>query len=461
MVILILVSLWLAFRRVAEILLGLGVLLLSGLCLLAVMSVAGWTWNLLNLMALPLMLGTGVDYGIFIQLALRRHGGDVALVRRSIGRALLLCGGTAIAGFGSLAWSGNVGMASLGKVCAVGIGANMLISIFLLPAWWRRLSVESRRSSVESPKSDPALDPRPSTLDSPPSTPSAFYRAGVWRFALALARVLPRPVVNVISVVVAGLYYRLHPRRREVVVRNLLPVTGGDRRAAGRLARALHRQFALKLADLWRFESGVAANAWFTAGTDWGILEDACRRGKGVLLLTPHLGNWELGGALLAQRGIKLIVLTQAEPGEGLTELRRDLRARWGIETIVIGSGGFDFVEVIKRLQGGATVALLIDRPPEQKAVTVELFGRPFRASIAAAELARVSGCALVGAVVVREPGGYAARILPEFKYQRADLGNHEARRRLTQEILRGFEPEIQRHPDQWFHFVPVWPEAG
>jgi predicted RND superfamily exporter protein len=41
-----------------------------------------------------------------------------------------------VAGFGSLAFSSNLGMAGLGKVCAVGIGANMLISVFLLPAWW-------------------------------------------------------------------------------------------------------------------------------------------------------------------------------------------------------------------------------------------------------------------------------------------------------------------------------------
>jgi len=136
MVVLVLASLWFAFRRPTEILLGGAVLLMSGVCLLAIMALAGWSWNLLNLMALPLILGTGVDYTIFMQLALRRHGMAQRIVRRSIGRALLLCGGTAMAGFGSLAWSSYPGMASLGKVCAVGIGANMLISVFLLPAWW-------------------------------------------------------------------------------------------------------------------------------------------------------------------------------------------------------------------------------------------------------------------------------------------------------------------------------------
>ena len=175
------------------------------------------------------------------------------------------------------------------------------------------------------------------------------------------------------------------------------------------------------------------------------------------VLLTPHLGNWELGGALLALRGLKLVVLTQAEPGPALTELRRQSRARWGIETFVVVGNGYDFVEIIRRLQDGAMVALLMDRPPEAKAVDVELFGQPFRASVAAAELARASGCALIGVTVCRQSAGYSGRILPEFVYDRAALGNRENRRQLTQQILSAFEPEIRAHPEQWFHFVPVW----
>lgn len=137
MVALVSASLWFAFRRAREIVLSIVVMLLSGFCLLAVMRVAGWSWNLLNMMAVPLILGTGVDYSIFTQLALRRHNGDVRLAYISVGRALLLCGGTAVAGFGSLSLSSNAGMASLGQVCAIGIGFNMLISVYLLPIWWR------------------------------------------------------------------------------------------------------------------------------------------------------------------------------------------------------------------------------------------------------------------------------------------------------------------------------------
>ena len=104
-----------------------------------------------------------------------------------------------------------------------------------------------------------------------------------------------------------------------------------------------------------------------------------------------------------------------------MTELRQRSRSLRGVETLVVGEDAFAFIEIIKRLQAGATVALLVDRPPAPTAVNVDLFGRPFPASIAAAELARASGCAIVPVYIVREDGGHLARILPEIAYDRAD----------------------------------------
>jgi predicted RND superfamily exporter protein len=133
---LVVVTLWCAFRSFTEIVLSLSTLLFSGLLLGAIMGLLGWEWNLLNLMALPLLLGMGVDYSIHMQLALIRHAGDRLAVQRSVGRALLLAGATTITGFASLGFSSNAGMASLGKVCALGIGVALLTAVYLLPAWW-------------------------------------------------------------------------------------------------------------------------------------------------------------------------------------------------------------------------------------------------------------------------------------------------------------------------------------
>jgi uncharacterized protein len=449
MVLLVLLSLWFAFRRATEILLGLAVLGLSGTILLAVMALAGWSWNLMNLMALPLILGTGVDYSIFIQLALRRHGGDLVAVRRSVGRALMLCGGTAGAGFGSLAMSSNLGMASLGQVCAVGIGANALISIWLLPTWWLFFSTKHK---AQSPK------PHSAETNSAPAKQPAFYSGVLWRLGLAVARVVPSLALKAIAAGLADVYWLFQRRRCEVVVQNVLPVFAGDRSAAEAAARAVYRNFAVKLIDLWRVEDGEVTRNWLTTDGELEIIHAARRRGRGTLYITLHLGNWEHGGLLLNQLGIRLTILTQAEPDDALTDLRKAARARYGVDTLIIGDDGFAFVEVIKQLQAGADIAVSLDRPPERGGVPVELFGKQFEASLAAAELARASGCALVGVTIVRRPEGYAVKVLPEFVYDRKALGNREARRELTQQIMRAFEPEIRKDVGQWYQFTPIWP---
>ena len=135
---LVLVSLWLAFRNLKDVILSVAALVFNGLALQTIMDVAGWRWNLLNLMAIPLLLGMGVDYSIHIQLALRRYQGDLTAVRKSVGRALLLAGATTVVGFGSLSFSSNAGMASLGQVCALGIALALLTAVYLLPVWWRK-----------------------------------------------------------------------------------------------------------------------------------------------------------------------------------------------------------------------------------------------------------------------------------------------------------------------------------
>jgi lauroyl/myristoyl acyltransferase len=176
-----------------------------------------------------------------------------------------------------------------------------------------------------------------------------------------------------------------------------------------------------------------------------------------VLLLTPHLGNWEFGGPWLTQKGITLQVITMAEPGKNFTQLRQASRARWNIETLVVGTDPFAFVDIIRRLEAGAVIALLIDRPLAATSATVNLFGKPFSASTAAAELARASGCMLLPVYLPRNGDTYEAHVLPEISYDRTALRDVVARQKLTQQIVTVFEPVIQKHIEQWYQFIPIW----
>ena len=90
----------------------------------------------------------------------------------------------------------------------------------------------------------------------------------------------------------------------------------------------------------------------------------------------------------------------------------------------------------------------------------VELFGQPFAVSVAPAELARASGCVILPVYLTQDPDGrYGAHVLPQIEYERAALRELEARRDLSQRIVRAFEPVIREHLDEWYHFVPLWPE--
>ena len=287
--------------------------------------------------------------------------------------------------------------------------------------------------------------------------PSALYRAELWQLGIAAARRMSPARCARWTAALADFYWRFGRRRRETVVRNVLPGVDNDHQRAQRVSRELYHNFSQKLSDLWQYEAGASIDGLFHEWTGWEHFAAAREKKRGILLVTPHLGNWEFGAPPLAQRGIKLLVITLAEPQGRFTQMRERSRARWGIETLVIGNDPFAFVEIIRRLEGGATVALLIDRPPQGSAIEVNLFGRPFQASIAAAELARASHCVVLPVYLPRAASGYSAHVLPAIDYDRPTLRDREARRALTQNIVSAFEPAIRQYINQWYHFVPIW----
>lgn len=436
-------ALILAFRAWVEVLSTIFAMGVAILLLLAVMVLSGWTWNLMNLVAVPLLMGTGTDYAIHMQLALRRHHGDRPAVQKSTGRAVFLCAATTIAGFGSLAWSSNAGLASLGKICAAGLACSYVVSAQLLPAWWRLSHRHAGTNRHEV------------------AAPSSFYRHRAWRLALRVAHLLPHRFLR--NAVGCGVlvYAAFARHRRRIVAENLAPLLNTpDTRKLNRVVWRNFSSFGQKLGDLWVYEAGKPINHLFRELTGWQHFDEAQKTGRGILLVTPHLGNWEFGAPILLSRGVRLLVITLAEPDPQLTQVRQAARAQRGIATLVVGQDPFDFIEIIKRLQEGGVVALLVDRPPAPGAVEIDLFGRPFPASIAPAELARASGCILLPTVIPLTGSGYAAHILPPVPYDRRLLADREARRKLTQDILRAFEPFLRQYPEQWYHFVRVWPPS-
>ena len=126
------------YRSVAP----LAVLMLSlGLsigAMIAGLKLTGLPLNLFNVLAFPLVLGVGVDYGIYVILAVRQKD-HAPHALASIIKPVLLSGLTTIAGFGSLGWAHHPALSSIGLVCAMGVACCLFSTLFfILPAYlWK------------------------------------------------------------------------------------------------------------------------------------------------------------------------------------------------------------------------------------------------------------------------------------------------------------------------------------
>ncbi|HRJ11216.1 MAG TPA: MMPL family transporter, partial [Prosthecobacter sp.] len=134
-VLLLLVTLFIVFRNLRDVLLSVLSLCAGVAALMATMSLLGQSWNLASLAAIPLLLGTGIDYSIHILLALRRTGNDIRLVRATTGRAVFFAGMTTVIGFSSLVFANNRGLSALGLACCAGVLWVLLIVLWLMPHW--------------------------------------------------------------------------------------------------------------------------------------------------------------------------------------------------------------------------------------------------------------------------------------------------------------------------------------
>ena len=109
-------------------------LLLAGACTVAIMVTLDMAFNFANVIALPLLLGIGVDNGVHIVHRARVATGPGGVLATSTPRAVLASVFTTICGFGSLALSPHPGMASMGAILTIGLVVMLVCTLVVLPA---------------------------------------------------------------------------------------------------------------------------------------------------------------------------------------------------------------------------------------------------------------------------------------------------------------------------------------
>ena len=294
-----------------------------------------------------------------------------------------------------------------------------------------------------------------------------FYSAETFERAVALARQLPFGFTRWLAAKVGVLSARLSSERFEIQKKNLSPVMREGGAALDALVRRNFSRFLVTLADYCLYaDSGAkgkgsprgrrrrSTGELVSAFEGREHLDAATQSGRGVLLVTGHVGNWELGGFHLAELGLPVRVVTYPEPDDRLDAWRRSVREAWGIGTITVGDDAFALVDVIRALRDGAVVAMLIDRPPQGTAVRLPFFGReaPFGGGVEL--LANKSDCVVLPAFCLLDATD--RYVFSALEPLRSGAGENRSQP-LMSNLVRILEDVVHKHPDQWFNYVPVW----
>jgi lauroyl/myristoyl acyltransferase len=293
------------------------------------------------------------------------------------------------------------------------------------------------------------------TLTRPVSHPRSL------QFALWLSRRTPPPVARRAARWLAGIATFLRPEAVRNLRANLGQVLGPgqdqdvDRIMQQALANFLHSYYDLFRA--WHLSQEqlaalVRVPAWAIDG-----IRAAGDAGRGVVLVFPHIGSFDLAGQAVSTYLSRVQVLTLPDPTPGFQTLN-EMRRRGGAEVTPLSPAALR--AAIRNLRQGGAVALGGDRPVSELDRPFAFFGRPARVPSAPVRLALKTGSlvAVMASAWDAKRGEYCLDVEPLLAMERT--GEEEADLALNmRRVLDALERIIRRWLDQWHMFVPVWPE--
>ncbi|CAA7619888.1 lysophospholipid acyltransferase family protein [Magnetospirillum sp. SS-4] len=246
------------------------------------------------------------------------------------------------------------------------------------------------------------------------------------------------------------------------------PRLGVNRIARRNLARALpdkgEAEIAAILRGMWdnlgrvagefpHLEEIAATRVELIGGEYIDLLRDD---GKAGIFISGHVGNWELGGAVAAVRGLNLHLVYRAANNPWIEDLYRKGRKSAAVALIQKGSEGAR--QALLALKKGNHLGMLVDQKMND-GVPIPFFGRDAMTAPAVAQFATRFKCPLVPARVERLKGAnFRVTVYPPMEFPHTEDG-HDDNRLLLTRINELLESWIREHPDQWLWVHRRWPE--
>ncbi|MCX6338368.1 MAG: lysophospholipid acyltransferase family protein [Candidatus Aureabacteria bacterium] len=274
---------------------------------------------------------------------------------------------------------------------------------------------------------------------------------------LAVARVIPARVIFAIGTFGGWCAYYLLGRERRRTLANLALAYRQEKSAAerARIARAVFVNLGRNLSELAlypRLDDAQFRQLVTMEGKE--IIDRELRKGKGVLIITGHIGNWELFPSYIIMSGYSGGVVARRAYYEKYERLLLGLRRSKGFRVFYRDESP---KAVLRTLRNNEIIGILADQDVRKlDGVFVEFFGIPAYTPTAPVLIAMTSGAPLVPARIVRE--GRRHRILVEEPIVLRATGDRKSDLVYnTQQWSRCIERYIRARPEQWVWMHRRW----
>jgi lauroyl/myristoyl acyltransferase len=274
----------------------------------------------------------------------------------------------------------------------------------------------------------------------------------VYGWLTALVSSVPLWLGYTVADLLTEVHFRLFPARRHAALVNLAVIlprsTRGER---VRIVRAMMRSYNRMMFEFFRLPHlgrDELLHAVQVEGREH--LEAAVARGRGVLITSTHIGNWELAAVVLAHWGYRLHAVAGVQLSRWLTPAVRETKAELALNTVAPEDG---FRRLLRALEHNDLVALMVDGDIFAQGTRVDFFGRELEFPAGPGVLAQRTGAlVLCGTCERTAPGRF--RIVIEPALDPATFPDTTA---LVKAIAATSERHIREHLDQWCIFRPLW----
>ncbi len=267
---------------------------------------------------------------------------------------------------------------------------------------------------------------------------------------------VPRRLAYALAVFFSDVHYLFAQRDRDSVGENLKAIfPQKSRQEIAGIRLRMFRNFAKYLADFFRFEK---LNLRFVQERvnveNFHYIEESLALGRGVVTVTAHLGNWELGGAIVGILGYPLWAVALSHRDGRVNDFFNAQRKSKGVHIIPLGKAVRQCLSVLK---DNRILALVGDRDFAERGMILPFFGRPAHFPEGPAAFALRTGAPIVPGFTLRNPDDtFTLRF--EKPIDCAPSGNTEKdTRQIITRYKEVMEEFIKKFPDQWYMFKRFW----